>query len=473
MSASDDYVLSFGEDISVDAVSDDHIIIQTEDRRFDLQRLTPGLHRAILYLSSKGATEDELVDAAVETDGHSSLAQSYYYLQVFTKQRMIRYCVQCNGRPLATLGPFSRYFRFTPKEVHADAAYALSRFAYVHNDKGHLVLESPLSHGRITLHDWRAAAFVNELAGPKTFRSLCDLSAYMPQDAVSLFMRMLLAADFIFEHTMETPNPEGEILAQWDFHDLLFHSRSRLGRHANRYGGTYRFQGKLDPLPAVKPQVSSGTIDLYKPDMETLEQKDYPFSLVLEHRQSVREYAEQPLSDRQLGEFLYRAARLKELIKNDVQEVSRRPYPGGGAIYELETYLTVNACEGIPCGLYHYCPKHHRLSRITGLNEHVEALLKDARASTGIEGSLQVLITITARFQRLSWKYESIAYNVILKNVGVLYQTMYLVATAMDLAPCALGGGDSDLFAQAAGLDYYAETSVGEFLIGSKRIGSP
>jgi SagB-type dehydrogenase family enzyme len=80
----------------------------------------------------------------------------------------------------------------------------------------------------------------------------------------------------------------------------------------------------------------------------------------------------------------------------------------------------------------------------------------------------QVLITITARFQRLSWKYQSIAYSVLLKDVGALYQTMYLVATAMDLAPCALGGGNSDLFAVAAGLDYYSETSVGEFLLGSK-----
>jgi hypothetical protein len=54
--------------------------------------------------------------------------------------------------------------------------------------------------------------------------------------------------------------------------------------------------------------------------------------------------------------------------------------------------------------------------------------------------------------------------------VGVLYQTMFLAATAMDLAPCVLRGGNSDLFAKAAGLDYYSETSVGEFLLGSKRI---
>ena len=45
---------------------------------------------------------------------------------------------------------------------------------------------------------------------------------------------------------------------------------------------------------------------------------------------------------------------------------------------------------------------------------------------------------------------------------------MYLVATAMDLAPCGVGSGDADLFAKVAGLNYYAETSVGEFVIGSR-----
>ncbi len=80
-----------------------------------------------------------------------------------------------------------------------------------------------------------------------------------------------------------------------------------------------------------------------------------------------------------------------------------------------------------------------------------------------------MLITLASRFQRLSWKYESIVYATTLKNVGVLLQTMYLVATAMGLAPCALGNGNSDLFAAAAGTDYYAETSVGEFMLGSRR----
>ncbi len=48
------------------------------------------------------------------------------------------------------------------------------------------------------------------------------------------------------------------------------------------------------------------------------------------------------------------------------------------------------------------------------------------------------------------------------------FQTMYLVATALSLAPCALGAGNSDVFARALGSDYYDETSVGEFLLGSR-----
>jgi SagB-type dehydrogenase family enzyme len=79
----------------------------------------------------------------------------------------------------------------------------------------------------------------------------------------------------------------------------------------------------------------------------------------------------------------------------------------------------------------------------------------------------QVLIVITARFQHLAWKYESIAYAVRLKHVGASCQTMYLVATAMNLAPCS--SGDYNLFAKAAGYNYYAETFVGDFVLGSRQ----
>jgi SagB-type dehydrogenase family enzyme len=150
-------------------------------------------------------------------------------------------------------------------------------------------------------------------------------------------------------------------------------------------------------------------------------------------------------------------------------DFARRPYPGGGALYELELYLTVNACENLAPGLYHYGAREHQLERISDLNTNAEGLLSGASRATGIANEhLQVLITIASRFQRISWKYSSMAYAATLKNVGVLYQTMYLVATAMGLSPCGVGSGDADLFARAADTDYYDETSVGEFLLGGK-----
>jgi len=40
------------------------------------------------------------------------------------------------------------------------------------------------------------------------------------------------------------------------------------------------------------------------------------------------------------------------------------------------------------------------------------------------------------------------------------------VATMLGLAPCALAMGDSELAAGAFGLDWPAEVSVGEFVVG-------
>jgi SagB-type dehydrogenase family enzyme len=79
----------------------------------------------------------------------------------------------------------------------------------------------------------------------------------------------------------------------------------------------------------------------------------------------------------------------------------------------------------------------------------------------------QVVLIVTARFGRVMWKYHGMAYSLILKHVGVLYQTIYLVGTAMGLGVCGLGGGDAADFAAASGLAYHAEGSVGELVIGT------
>jgi SagB-type dehydrogenase family enzyme len=80
--------------------------------------------------------------------------------------------------------------------------------------------------------------------------------------------------------------------------------------------------------------------------------------------------------------------------------------------------------------------------------------------------SPQILITIAARFGRISWKYSSLAYALILKDVGVLTQMFYLMATDMGLGGCAIGPTNIDLFAKMTGIEFHVEGSVGQFALG-------
>ena len=76
-------------------------------------------------------------------------------------------------------------------------------------------------------------------------------------------------------------------LVLWDFHDLLFHTRSTEGRHANPLGGVYPYAGVLPPLPAVRPSWSGKKIDLTK--AQTAPRKTLsPLAKLLRERFSTR-----------------------------------------------------------------------------------------------------------------------------------------------------------------------------------------
>ncbi len=451
--------------------SKEEAVLQSPLFNFSLKQLTPGLLSAFKLLATDGATEEQLIDLVLRTDGVAALPKFYYYLQQFIDLHLICRTLVADDLPLATIVPISRYYQSSNKTVDLDKKYILSRFAYCRRDKEQMVLESPLSHARIILCDRRSTALITELIIPHTCSELATKLSDFSLDTVKLFLNLLLSADFLseVEENGKIQEEENLTLAQWNFHDLLFHSRSRLGRHLNFYADTGRFAEEIKQIPVVKPKMSDEIIDLYKPDIEKLKEIDAPFTFVLEQRKSLRSHAENLITDKQLGEFLYRSARVKNIVETDSGEISSRPYPTAGADYELELYIVINKCENIPAGLYHYCPKEHQLGKISDKNNYVETMLQGAgEAVRQPPESLQILMIIAARFLRRVWAYSAIAYALTLKHAGILSQTMYLVATAMNLAPCAVGFGDSDLFAAAVGTDYYAETSVGEFILGCK-----
>ena len=384
------------------------------------------------------------------------------------------FVLSANGHKLASVILTGSALPIEPPTLSRTNRYVLSRFAYIHREGEECILESPLAPAKIVLHDWRLAALVQRLTTPCSREDLGELTQLLPglsPESLCHFLHLLMATQMICSVDEAGYSEEDQpSLVQWEFHDLLFHTRSRPGRRDQPYGASFRFLGSIEPLSAVKPTPPTQGIPLYVPDMTALKETDIPFTRVLEERRSCTTYGASPLSVQQLGEFLYRTARVRSMSEpaSDHYERSNRPYPSGGACYELELYVVVNQCAGISAGLYHYCPDSHQLYQVSEKTHEVETLIADAAAATDIVQPPQTVLVYAARFQRVSWKYSGISYALILKHVGVLFQTMYLVATAMRLAARAVGGGNADVFTAAAGTDYYAESSVGEFLLSSQ-----
>ena len=255
----------------------------------------------------------------------------------------------------------------------------------------------------------------------------------------------------------------------WSFADRMMHARSRRGRHIGGYGGTYRFVGKLQELPAVKEMPSAIEYPLPHPRLEEIIRRDPPFTEVMEIRHSTRHHSREPLTLEQLSEFLYRSCRITKRTIVENREFASRVYPSGGRSHELEIYPLINRCSGIESGLYHYNGSTHSLELVSGCGPLTEELIGDARQCATMSSEPHIVLLISARFMRVSWKYESLSYSLTLKHVGVLFQSMYLVATAMGLAACALGGGPSD-FSRLIHTDFWQESTVGEFLLGQPEL---
>jgi SagB-type dehydrogenase family enzyme len=468
-------LLSWREGVTTSADGEGTLVVEGPGARVSLRQVPAAILEALRQLTPPGLDQDRLGEL-IQGNGDGGLARCYYYLERLTRRGLVCQAVHAGEARLATLAAVSSSFVSRPTPVAVGRRYVLSRFAYLRREGTETVMESPLAHARIILKDCRAAALVGALAAPATAEELAGRVSGLPADAVAGMLTLLLRAGMLAEEGAEDEVPA---LQTWEFHDLLFHARTRRGRFDAPYGGTFRLAGRMNPPPALKPAMPGPVQELYRPDLERLQRDDPPLARVQSQRRSIREFdAARPITDRQLGEFLFRVARVTDHREGEVLtprglvrlDVAARPYPAGGGLYELELYAAVQACDGLDPGLYHYNPAGHRLVRLHGRTPEVVALLRDAAQSTGApEENLQVLLIVAGRFGRLAWKYESIAYALTLKHVGVLYQTMYLAATAMGLAPCAIGGGDADLFARAAGTDYCAETSVGEFLLGSPR----
>jgi SagB-type dehydrogenase family enzyme len=375
-----------------------------------------------------------------------------------------------NGEDLVVIEPqILDYWPQAPQLGNTEAL-VLSRFAFMRRRGADMVVESPRAGALFKICDPKIAAAIAMFSTPQQIKALRQHEGFPGLELLALLLDCQILFKVGAGGERELRLAEGDhSLALWDFHDLLFHTRSTKGRHASPLGGVYPYLGVISPLPAVRPAWPGKKVDLRKFSAAHPEAAS-PHAKLLRERRSTRSFDDQrPITLAEVAQFLDGTARVlsRSNVKLDLDgDQTIRPYPSAGAAYELELYLAVNLCEGLTRGFYHYDAGAHALAPIGVPANELEALLAEAEDAMGAPAAPQILITIAARFGRISWKYSSIAYALILKDVGVLTQTLYLMATDMGLGGCAIGITNIDLFAKMTGVEFHVEGPVGQFAIG-------
>ena len=370
------------------------------------------------------------------------------------------------------------YWPQAPK-LGDDETVVLSRFAYLRRRGDEMVLESPRAAALFRICDPKIAAALVVLSTPQQLKKFRRQDGFPGIELLALLVdcQILFKLDAAGSDGLRATEGDANLVL-WDFHDLLFHTHSTAGRQANPLGGVYPYAGLIPPPPAVRPRWPGKKIDLRALPAGPL-QAISPVATLLRKRHSTRDFDDrQPITLAELSQFLDGAARVQSKWKSRIDPdgsgpvvaYAARPYPSGGSAYELELYLAVANCAGLARGFYHYDADRHALVPISGPTHQLDAQLAAAEFAMDAPAIPQILITIAARFDRISWKYSSIAYALILKDVGVLTQTLYLMATDMGLGGCAIGSIDIDLFARMTGIEFHIEGPVGQFALGR---GSP
>ena len=341
----------------------------------------------------------------------------------------------------------------------------LSRFAYLRRRGNEIVLELPRAAALFRICDPKLLSLVAMLSAPQPIRQLRQKDGFPGIEVLALLAdcQIVLKTDPARESNPRLAEGDQD-LALWDFHDLLFHARSTEGRHANPVGGVFPHGGTVSPLPALRPSWPGEKIDLCAA-LASNPEAPPQIAKLLRQSPSTRDFDDRkPITLTELSRFLDGAVRA--LPRPAARSPSRGPSHRQVRVPSLSFIFPFTSAKGLLPAFITTMRARTRSFQSRFQRRRSKRFLRKAQSAMGVTAPPQILITIAARFGRVSWKYSSIAYSLILKDAGVLTQTLYLMASGMGLGGCAIGIANIDQFEKMTGIGFHIEGAVGQFAIG-------
>jgi SagB-type dehydrogenase family enzyme len=327
--------------------------------------------------------------------------------------------------------------------------YVVSDFATVSWREGVVQIASAVRRVAFTTGDGSVLSVLSAFAVPRAIEDVASGS----EDVAALIEEWIAAGILV-----ETGTPEPAAVQHWDREALALHASSRDAKWRKTPGHT---------TLAVAPRRSGVLVPLARGGAPAGN-----LATLLDARRSRRAWGGVPIGFQAFSELLWLSARNRDEGRH--QGHVSRPYPSGGAAYSLELYpvLGEDAVDTATAGVYRYLPDVHALEVVSPFSADFRPFLVAAGRAANTTPP-PVAILITSRYARQSEEYGRLAYTLVLKEVGGLFQTLYLVAESLGLAACALGGGTpAGLLAELCGTTELEEPVVGEFAIGAREVES-
>src|SRR5262249_47876184 len=151
-----------------------------------------------------GAEEEEL---CTEED----IVLSYYVLEILKAKGLLIYKTS-----LIELIPFNEKFQF--KDAYYKEPHQLSRFVVCRPHEGEILIETPLSPVRVIIKDPKALQLIYVLKSPLEISEIQNNFPDIPEQALQKTLSLLASAQII------THLPEIDASAQWEHHDIFFHT---------------------------------------------------------------------------------------------------------------------------------------------------------------------------------------------------------------------------------------------------------
>lgn len=174
----------------------------------------------------------------------------------------------------------------------------------------------------------------------------------------------------------------------------------------------------------------------------------------VQNRHSVRAYAPKPVTTAQLSFLLWAAGG----SRGRESGLLRRTVPSAGGLYPIETYVVVNAVDGLEPGVYHYSVRNHSLERLAA-GRFGEALAHAALEQNQCRMA-PVVFVWTAVFGRTTWKYGQRGFRYIYLDAGHVAHALAISATSIGLGTCQMAALFDDEVNVLLGLDGEEESVI-------------